>query len=275
MKHCLIRDDDVNALSSPDRLDRLFRPFLEQGIPVNLAVIPEVRTDTRLPDGTLEGFLEGPEAGQPGILPIGSNTGLVDHLVREPDFHVAQHGLTHEMREGGFEFGGSDPVDIASRLDRGLARFEEAGLPGPRTFVAPQDHMSRVSLSEAARRFDVVSGGWYDLSMVPGRWWPIYLLQKKVLGRSHWQAAETTFLSHPGCLLAPDRNPEGWSQEVRRQIDSRQFTVVVVHHWEFFDQDGERTHLVEGLHAFASELASWTEVGTVTFTDVAEGRVPL
>ena len=51
MRYVIIRDDDTNALTPVSCLERLYRPFLERGIPVNLATIPEVALDTKLPDG--------------------------------------------------------------------------------------------------------------------------------------------------------------------------------------------------------------------------------
>ena len=52
MRTVIIRDDDTNALTPVDCLERLYRPFLVRGLPVNLATIPEVRTDVRLPNFT-------------------------------------------------------------------------------------------------------------------------------------------------------------------------------------------------------------------------------
>ena len=57
MRYVILRDDDTNALTPVDCLDRLYRPFLDRGLPVNLATIPDVFTRTTLPDGQLEGYL--------------------------------------------------------------------------------------------------------------------------------------------------------------------------------------------------------------------------
>src|SRR5438477_1027217 len=81
MHYVIIRDDDTNALTPVECLERLYRPFLERGLPVNLAVIPNVATDTRMPDGGLEGYLAAgscPELRgvppQPSPLPQGEGT---------------------------------------------------------------------------------------------------------------------------------------------------------------------------------------------------------
>jgi hypothetical protein len=57
MRYVILRDDDTNALTEPHCLERLYRPFLERGLPVNLATIPEVDLNTRMADGTPEGYL--------------------------------------------------------------------------------------------------------------------------------------------------------------------------------------------------------------------------
>ena len=57
MRYVIIRDDDTNALTPVACLEHLYRPFLDRGLPVNLAAIPDVSTDTRMAQGTLEGYL--------------------------------------------------------------------------------------------------------------------------------------------------------------------------------------------------------------------------
>src|SRR5205085_11531713 len=56
-RYVVLRDDDTNALTPPECLERLYRPFLDRSLPVNLATIPAVRTDAKRPDGQSEGFL--------------------------------------------------------------------------------------------------------------------------------------------------------------------------------------------------------------------------
>jgi hypothetical protein len=57
MRYVIIRDDDTNALTPVECLERLYRPFLERGLPVNLATIPDVSTAATMADGKSEGFL--------------------------------------------------------------------------------------------------------------------------------------------------------------------------------------------------------------------------
>src|SRR5947207_13961786 len=57
MRYVILLDDDTNALTSVDCLERLYRHFLERGLPVNLAVIPDVSTGATTPAGERERFL--------------------------------------------------------------------------------------------------------------------------------------------------------------------------------------------------------------------------
>ncbi len=49
MRYVIIRDDDTNAFTPPECLEQLYRPFLDRGLPVNLATIPDVSTNATPP----------------------------------------------------------------------------------------------------------------------------------------------------------------------------------------------------------------------------------
>jgi len=131
MRYVILRDDDTCAFTPPEFLERLYRPFLGRGMPVNLAVIPEVRTDVRAADGRLEGFLSAGRGPRGSLATMGQAPALVGLLNSEPGFRVVQHGCHHDM----FEFGVTDRDEIARRLDRGaeaLGHGREIDLRPPR-----------------------------------------------------------------------------------------------------------------------------------------------
>src|SRR6266566_8735426 len=141
MRYVILRDDDTNALTPIECLERLYRPFLNSGLPVNLSVIPEVRASLTLPDGRPEGFLMG-RTGEPDqTKPIGQNVKLVRYLTKNPGYHIVQHGCHHDR----FEFASRDRAEIGRRIEQGTRRLLEAGFPRPQTFVAPHDQLSDVS----------------------------------------------------------------------------------------------------------------------------------
>ena len=156
MRYVIIRDDDTNALTPVECLERLYRPFLDRGLPVNLATIPAVATDTRMANGKPEGYLLQHPVAEAQTLPIGANRKLVEYLRQNPGYHVVQHGCHHRY----LEFDCPERRHLASLLEQGRRLLLEAGFPAPQTFVAPYDRLSRAGLAEVARRFRVFSSGW-------------------------------------------------------------------------------------------------------------------
>src|SRR5947207_7295760 len=97
MRYVIIRDDDTNALTPIEYLERLYRPFLDRGLPVNLATIPNVNTNATHCDGGLELFLMTKNVATPRTLPIGCNEKLVLYLKENSGYHILQHGCRHEF----------------------------------------------------------------------------------------------------------------------------------------------------------------------------------
>ena len=268
MRYVILRDDDTNAFTPVECLERLYRPFLERGLPVNLAVIPEVRTDALRPDGQPERFLFAGMAHPEPTMPIGHNQELASYLRSNPGFHIAQHGCEHSS----FEFDSPNPDDVCDRLERGSRRLEDAGFSRPPTFVAPHDRFSRLSLGEAAKRFRVISAGWFELARLPVAWWPKYAV-KKLARSAHWRAGRTLLMSHPGCLLSCQRPRATMLEQVKQAVMSRRLTVLVTHWWEYFRHGRADDAFIETLHQTGSWLAAQTDVTVVSFDDVAEGQV--
>jgi hypothetical protein len=269
MRYVIIRDDDTNALTPIKCLETLYRPFLDRGFPVNLATIPNVRTDVKTPDGEYEGFLLW-RNGSAETLPIGTNGTLVDYLKANPEYRVIHHGWQHDY----FEFDREDRTEIARRLDQGRAQLQEAGLGAPRTFVAPYDRLSRGAMREVASRFPVLSTGWYELRRLPLPWWPKYAI-KRIGSRVHWRAGKTLLLTHPGCLLSCHRNYGHILDNIRAVISSQRLTVLVTHWWEYFRGGEPDVEFINILHATAQLLESDPELRVVSFDDLIDSRVPL
>jgi hypothetical protein len=346
MRYVILRDDDTNALTPPEYLEQLYRPFLDRGFPVNLATIPLVRTDATDTKGVPEGFLcardlfcaavgeEGAEprasrtpapssrpsavpasihvgalemagrqtltlssplqgggacpvapefvyaheteAGEsknqplPLTLPISAHGELIRYLKSNPAYRIIQHGCHHSL----FEFDSNRASDIGERLDLGTRLLVHAGFPEPKTFVAPYDKLSRTSLEEVAKRFPVLSTGWFELRRLPVTWWPNYAA-KKLFRHSHWRINRTLLLTHPGCLLSYHRPYHTMLDQVRHAVESRRLTVLVTHWWEYFRGNTPDEAFINVLHQTAAWLAEQREIKVVSFDEVAEGRVPL
>ncbi|HXT42236.1 MAG TPA: DUF2334 domain-containing protein [Candidatus Angelobacter sp.] len=270
MRYVILRDDDTNALTPVECLERLYRPFLDRGLPVNLAVIPHVRTDTTTPDGRREGFLIAKNGHAEQALPIGANRELVDYLRTNLGYRIVQHGCHHDY----FEFDRVDCPEIKRRLEHGLRLLTEAGFLAPQTFVAPYDRLSRASVKAVARRFDVLSIGWFELGRLPPAWWPYYVF-KKMRKHPHWRVGRTLLLSHPGCLLSCHRPYRTMLDEVKRNVESRRLTVLVTHWWEYFRDNLPDTTFIKVLHQTADYLSADQNIRVISFDDLAQGRVTL
>ena len=263
MRYVILRDDDTNALTPVECLERLYRPFLQRNLPVNLAVIPDVRTDVRMSDGRREGFLRGKNGRTAKTLPIGGNEKLVQYLLGNPGYRVLQHGCHHDY----FEFDRDERLETMHRLEHGTRLLTNAGFPRPQTFVAPYDKLSRVSLEEVAACFRVLSTGWFEWRRLPTSWWPRYAM-KKMLKRPHWRVESTLLLTHPGCLLSCHRPCGAMLDSIKEAIHSRTLTILVTHWWEYFRDNKPDEAFIAVLHQTADYLAREPGIRVISFDDV-------
>lgn len=269
MRTVIIRDDDTNALTPVACLEQLYRPFLARGLPVNLATIPEVSTDVTTPDGRRENFLLHGDvlaAGRRSVA-LAENSQLVAYLRANPGYHIVQHGCHHDA----FEFDRTDRFEIVRRLELGAQRLREAGLPKAQAFVAPHDKISRVAYEELARRFHVVSTGWFEWRRLPPLWLPRYAW-KKLLGHPHWRVGSTHLLSHPGCLLSYQRPYDKMLATIKETIARQEVTVLVTHWWEYFRDGRPDEAFIHVLHDTATYLASQPDIRVTSFDAVARRR---
>lgn len=270
MRYVILRDDDTNALTPIECLDALYRPFLDRGLPVNLAVIPEVSTNALTPGGQPEGFLFAKNGVRGARIPITDRPELVHYLRQNSGYRVVQHGCHHDC----FEFERSSASEISERLERGLRLLVKAGFPRPVTFVAPHDKFSRASYREVARRFRVISSGWFELRRLPLSWWPRYFV-KKARNSPHWRKGHTILLSHPGCLLSARRDFSHMHDEIVRAIGNRRLTVLVTHWWEYFPDGKPNERFINLLHQTADYLSSQSDIKVISFADLTQRSLEL
>nr|MBI4657996.1 DUF2334 domain-containing protein [Verrucomicrobiota bacterium] len=268
MHHVILRDDDTNALTPTECLERLYRPFLDRGFPVNLAVIPNVGTNVSRDDGSPEGYLLDWKSVAAKSLPIGGNQQLVGYLRENRGYRIAQHGYQHTRDE----FDSADGENIARRLDHGTTLLVEAGFDRPRSFIAPYDKISRRSYVEISRRFGVISTGWFESRRLPFAWWPGYIL-KRLSRKPHWRVGSTLLLSHPGCLLSYRRPYETMFDRVQLAIRSQPLTVLVTHWWEYFRENRPDERFIGILHEVAKLLDKPSEIKVTSFDALAAREV--
>jgi hypothetical protein len=274
MNHVIWRDDDACALTPAEYLDRLYRPFLDQNLPVHLAVIPNVRTDTTYRGGHPEGFLVAKKSPVDLHLPISAHQELVRYLQDNPGYEILQHGYNHEIVNRSCEFEKHDSREIVRRLEQGTHHLLEAGFPRPQTFVAPYDRFTRTSIKETAKRFPIISSCWFELRRLPFAWWPRYFL-KKARRLPHWTVGKTLLLSHSGCHLSYHQPYDKILQGIRDTVREQHLTVLVTHWWEFFRDNKPDEKLIRILHETADYLACDSNVQVIRFSDLLSGKVRL
>lgn len=269
MRQVIIRDDDTNAFTPPECLERLYRPFLDGGMPINLAAIPAVRRNAKTPDGKPEGFLFAANGSAEEINPIGEHSALVHYLRSEPGYRIVQHGCHHDT----FEFDLKDEEEISRRLNLGTRFLADAGFSTPKTFVAPHDKLSRAAYRKSVDHFRVISTGWFELNRLPHAWWPNYFV-KKARHRPHWRVGDTYLLSHPGCLLSRFRPRERILDQIKTAIAESPITVLVTHWWEYFPDGKADDSFIAVLHETADYLAGLQDVQVIGFDDLAARAFP-
>jgi Uncharacterized protein conserved in bacteria (DUF2334) len=188
----------------------------------------------------------------------------VNYVRDNPGFHVAQHGYDHSL----FEFDSANAGDVCDRLEQGTRLLMDAGFPRPQTFVAPYDKFSAVSLRQTARRFRVISTGWFEWRRLPRQWWPRYLL-RKFARQPHWQIGKTLLLTHPGCLLSCQQPRATILERVKESVASRQLTVLVTHWWEYFPGGKPDETFIQILHQTADWLMHQPDVQVISFDEAA------
>jgi hypothetical protein len=265
MRYVIIRDDDTCALTPVSCLEDLYRPFLERGLPVNLATIPRVNTRAVWRDGSPEGFRAFATGQEPPHLALGDHPALVAYLKANPLFRLVLHGYEHTY----LEFKNPDGADLARRLDHGLELFAAAGFPRPTTFVAPYDQLSRPALREVTRRVPILSTGWFELGRLPLPWWPAYF-QKRIRRTPHWRVGDTRLLTHPGCLLSHQRDFSRMLDTIRQAITGAPLTVLVTHWWEYFHRGQRNAAYIDVLHDTARMLAAERDLKVIAFDDLLQ-----
>jgi hypothetical protein len=270
MRYVIIRDDDTNASTPVECLEKLYRPALECGLPVNLATIPEVSLNACAEDGKLEGFLRFKNGHTETSLPIGSNAKLITYLKDNPEYEILQHGLHHDY----FEFERLAYHQAPGTIERGTQLLLEAGFSRPETFVAPHDKFSRANLHEVAKRFHIVSSGWYELGRLPRAWWPRYAW-KKIRRVPHWRVGDTLLLSHPGCLLSCFRSSGTSRDLILQNIQTKRLTILVTHWWEYFRHGTPDEQFISFLHETLHFLARDPEIKVIRFSDLLGDQIPL
>jgi Uncharacterized protein conserved in bacteria (DUF2334) len=230
----LLRDDDANATTDPQRLERAYAPLLDAGHALNLSVIPEVALDTRAPDGVRERFLSEDSPDDDRVVPLTADAPMARWLrAHRVNVEPLVHGLTHRRVRAGTEFGALDEQAAGARMDRGRKLLEAAVHGAVSGFVAPWDAMSNGAIVAASTRFRVLSTSWLDRSKLPVRWWGAHYAER--LRKSETlRLGDAWVVRHRGGPIGAELDPSAVASVVDRLAHRAEVCVIVLHHWMFW-----------------------------------------
>jgi len=253
----LVRDDDANATTEPERLERVYAPLLDAGIPVSFAVIPEVALDTRAPDGARERFLDSSRPDSSTSLPLRWDTPLARWIrANQGQVSVMMHGLSHSRRRSGTEFGALTGCEAADLVARGIDIMVDSLGRCPRAFVAPWDALSKGSLSAATSAFDLVSTGFVDRDRLSPADWAAHAAER-VSGSQALPVGHGWVLRHKGCRITGATRASEVGSILDEISANAEICVVVLHHWMF--REGPSPH--EAVRELARVLHARTVCG--------------
>ena len=230
MRTVIFRDDDTSYFTPPERLELVYGRVWEAGLPVCLAVIPEVFGDTRV-------YWTDGNPHDPGIPPAyrGTSTcysvldnrelcAFLNDLAAAGLVEICLHGYTHTF----YEFITHDRALIRKKLDEGAALLERA-FPAARirTFVPPYDRISPAALSELVARGFHISTMSLNLAPLPD------MPQIAGFAAGVIEKGQMLYVCDD-YLFSYKRSPAESLRLARAALGRDALTIVSNHYWMFF-----------------------------------------
>jgi len=252
-------------------LNTVYGFLFEAGIPLNFSTIPAVNGAAKTlshetKKETYEPFLPKHIAGEDRNYAISENISLTQTLRSITSNEFLLHGYEHSGQGGQCEFEARDSCQLEKKLNKGIEIFSDAFGKKPDTFVAPQDKYSFEAIELIKQYFNTLSLGWLDKLRLPMSCLPAYY-GMKLRQKSHIKYGDLLLTEHPGCHYSRFHSREKCDPILDRYISNNLFTVIVTHHWEFFE-DGI---LNLGMwHAFRSRIRRLRQDKNVRFIKFSE-----
>ena len=229
----LLRDDDPNATTRPERLARAYAPLLDAGYPINFAVVPEVALDTLAPDGRRERFIDEDAPHSSDTAPLLPNSDLAVWIkANASQIDVFQHGHTHRRGVDGTEFGCLSRDGAARAIEQGATVLERALGRRPVGFVPPWDVPSRGAVQAAASAFPLISCCWVSRARLPYSAWPAHVIERATR-REAIRIGDSWLLRHRNGINAT-LDPAAVPATVEALTRGAEVGVIVLHHWMFW-----------------------------------------
>jgi hypothetical protein len=145
----VIRDDDLNYFNKPREIEMWYRDIFNLGIPVGFSVVPFVRVNSDAFGVKIEDSCKE--------YSISENKELVNYLKKNDFIEIMQHGCTHEIFNGKFEY--ESNIDLFERTKRGKEELEKTFEKEIKIFVPPHDRISNQGiLAVEAAGMNIIRG---------------------------------------------------------------------------------------------------------------------
>ncbi len=267
MRTIIFRDDDTSYFTTPGRLEAVYGRVWEAGLPVCLAVIPEVFGDTRV-------YWTDGNPHDPGIPPayrgtersysILENAELCAFLNEKAAAGLAEiclHGYTHTF----YEFITHDRPLIRKKLAEGAALLERA-FPAAsiKTFVPPYDRISPAALRELIERGFHISTMSLNLAPLPD------LPQIAGFAAGEIRRGQALYVCDD-YLFTYKRLPAESLVLARAALARAGLTIVSNHYWMFFHpwRDTPNAADMMAWNAFLDEVLAAEGPAVMSFSGYA------
>jgi len=267
-KKIIIRDDDTSFYTTPNHLEAVYGRLWAAGMPVCLAVVPNVAADVQVMDREGQPFDPGIPVGyrgRAGTFPLTENPEMchfLNDLAREGLVEICHHGYMHTHNE----FLTPDVEKIMQKLTDGYGILKDA-LPDAtiRTFIAPYDQISRPALQAI---FDFG----YDVCSLTESLTGILETGRMCQYTTH--QSRQVFACDEYLFTHRD-DPDGGLQIARRYLESEDLLIITNHYWMFFyDWQSQGNALMTSWQTFVDDLLA-TGIMPTTFASSHQSSAPL
>jgi len=274
MKYILIRDDDLNYHTTIEELTGVYSYLFDNHIPINFATIPAVNTSaiTSSSDfgaGTYEPFIPKEVAGVNREWAIDENGALIAYLRNIKNAEFLLHGYAHFGIPPAYEFENDDKNVIMDKLAKGKEILQRAFGQIPSTFVAPQDKYSPAAFKIIKENFEIFSLGWIDKTRI-GTKLKVKYNWMKLTKNNYIKEGGMAIFEHPGCLFSKFKSTEETMKQLDHYIEQHKITIIVTHHWEFYEEGRPNQKLIDAFVSKIKALHQSSKYQFITFSQLAK-----
>ena len=247
VKYALIRDDDVNFFTSPDMLDKIYREIFSMGIPVNLSIIPYVKSSIKIKNNPYsefnglkyEPFIPKKYRCKNLCFCVCENRQLFEFFENIKGYmEIIQHGFSHSPNE----FSSLNAIELERKIINGRKILKQAFNVYPKFFSAPYDDYSPLSFLLLKKHFYGVTYGEFTLrnmlslrcgTKIPLDMIPRYLNAMK-RGAEFFVIDNFLVLGHRGTSINPFVDIDKFKCDFKENFKKQKIITIMHHHWEYF-----------------------------------------